>query len=99
VGRPDLVLISRWQKPSVNTMQRQKGWVLLYQDDLAQLWGRSSKYDDPQSAHYVEPRYREIGEALQRGFAHWPAMPEYNPRATPEQSLSTVAGEKATPDS
>src|SRR5207244_10716801 len=36
--RPDLVLISRLQRPSVEVMQRQQGrWVLLYQDALAQL--------------------------------------------------------------
>src|SRR5262249_31199711 len=39
VGQPSLVLISRQQKPSVEVMERQQGnWVLLYQDELAQLW-------------------------------------------------------------
>ena len=41
VGRPDLVLISRHQKPSAELMEKQQDhWVLLYQDALAQVWGR-----------------------------------------------------------
>jgi hypothetical protein len=83
VGRPDLVLISRLQQPSVEVMQQQEGrWVLLYQDALAQLWGRASRYDDPESAYYLPPSAREVGEAVQRGYVRWPALPEYRPRST-----------------
>ena len=43
---PHLVLLSREQAPSVREMQRHTGeWCLLYQDALAQLWGRSSIYE------------------------------------------------------
>src|SRR5437868_10015364 len=46
-AEPNLVLISRLQRPSVEVMERQAGrWVLLYQDELAQLWGRASYCDD-----------------------------------------------------
>jgi len=99
-GRPDLVLISRLQKPSVAVMQAQKEhWVLLYQDSLAQLWGRKSRYDDPQSAFYLEPRYREIGESVQQGFVYWPALPRYKPTAPAESSPAAVAGSTAKPPS
>ena len=75
-GNPDLVLISRLQTPSVEVMKGQGGsWVLLYQDQLAQVWGRSSKYGDPKSPNYVPPTRREIGDTKQAGFAKWPAIP------------------------
>lgn len=78
VGRPDLVLISRRQQPSVQTMEQQKSkWVLLYQDGLAQVWGRAAKYDDPKSSHYLPRARREIGDSPQLGFVTWPALPKY----------------------
>jgi hypothetical protein len=93
VGRPDLVLISRLQRPSVEVMEQQKArWVLLYQDKLSQLWGRASRYDDPQSAHYLPPANREVGEAHQGGFVRWPALPDYRPVGLAESSARDVAG-------
>ena len=81
-GRPDLVLISRRQEPSVRVMEAQEGrWVLLYQDGLAQLWGRASKYDDPKSSYYIPHNRREVGETEQRGWVYWPALPDYHPTA------------------
>lgn len=75
-GQPDLVLISRLQQPSVEVMQRQQGrFVLLYQDALAQLWGRASRYDDPDSPHYLPSTQRQISDAPQQGQAAWPALP------------------------
>jgi hypothetical protein len=75
-GSPDLALISRLQAPSVDVMKGQgSAWVLLYQDELAQVWGRSAKYGDPVSPHFVPPGRRQIGDAKQSGFAAWPAIP------------------------
>jgi hypothetical protein len=90
VGRPDLVLISRHQEPSVNVMKSQEAlWVLLYQDELAQLWGRKSKYDDPTSAYYVDPKHREVGDFAPRGFVQWPALPDYRPEPIHRVATST----------
>lgn len=81
-GLPDLALISRAQQPSVNVLEQQNGaWVLLYQDSLAQLWGRASRYDDPRSPDFIPLDQRLIGNDLQTGFARWPALPDYRPRA------------------
>jgi hypothetical protein len=78
-----LVLISRQQEPSVRVMQSQQGrWTLLYQDRLAQVWGRASKYDDPASSYYVPRHQREIGDWAQTGWEHWPAIPR--PILTPD---------------
>lgn len=97
-GRPDLVLISRLQEPSVAVMEGEKErWVLLYQDSLAQLWGRKSRYDDPNSAFYLEPRYREVGQSMQQGFVYWPALPQYAPAAPREISPTAVADNAASP--
>jgi hypothetical protein len=81
-GRPDLVLLSRLQRPSAEVMERQQqDWVLLYQDSLAQLWGRATRFDDPTSAYYLPPRKRVIGEAAQIGDVAWPYLPPYSPLA------------------
>ena len=75
-GTPDLVLISRLQLPAVKVMQLQTAeWVLLYQDSLAQLWGRKSKYDDPHSPDYIAADRRALKAKLQTGFTAWPALP------------------------
>ncbi|MEQ8787697.1 MAG: hypothetical protein RIC55_15445 [Pirellulaceae bacterium] len=74
--QPDLVLISRFQEHSGYVVEQHRDeWVLLYQDELAQLWGRKSRYDDPTSADYIPLAERDISDAPQEGFASWPAIP------------------------
>ena len=77
-GNPELVLINRRQTPSVNVMQREAGWILLYQDQIAQLWGRSDRYDDQSRATYLPPAQRQISDAAQTGTEAWPALPRAN---------------------
>ena len=73
---PDLVLIDRAQTYSVQVMQEQQDdWTLLYQDELAQLWGRADKYNDPLSPDYLRPEQRVIGDEPQIGSVAWPALP------------------------
>jgi hypothetical protein len=98
-GEPDLVLISRLQRPSVEVMESQQGaWTLLYQDSLAQLWGRASRYDDRKSPTFLPPNEREITDAPQHGFVRWPALPSYqNTTCTREQPAS--ASRLRNPDS
>ena len=54
--------------------------MLLYQDELAQVWGRAAKYADAASPDFIPPVRRQIGDAKQGGFATWPAIPA-RPRA------------------
>jgi hypothetical protein len=76
-NRPNLVLISRYQKHSVNVMEQHTDeWTLLYQDQLAQLWGRKSMYDDPCGVDYIPLAERHISDDPQQGLASWPALPE-----------------------
>ncbi len=73
---PDLVLIDREQTYAVQIMQQhQDDWTLLYQDSLAQLWGRSDKYGDPSALDYIAPTERHISDDEQTGFVAWPALP------------------------
>jgi hypothetical protein len=73
---PDLVLISRLQEPSVEVMKTQtQRWTLLYQDGLAQLWGRSTRFGDPKSADFVPSSGRSISDSPVVGSTPWPAIP------------------------
>jgi hypothetical protein len=74
--RPDLVLLSRSQQPGVDVMLcNQEAWSLLYQDELAQVWGRKSRFDDPASPQYIALDRRVIANAAQAGTVPWPAIP------------------------
>lgn len=75
-GNPDLALVSRGQSPSVNAMFRsQDRWTLLYQDEVAQVWGRTEKFGDPASPDYIAPEFRKITNQKQTGSVTWPALP------------------------
>jgi hypothetical protein len=92
---PDLVLISRNQEPSVHTMQQHADqWTLLYQDELAQLWGRSKKYDDPQLATYLPETERRITEQKQIGYQAWPAFPCFGNRSSQLVRAETGSNER-----
>ena len=73
---PDLVLVSRQQGPSVREMQKHTGdWAILYQDSMAQLWGRKSIYDAADSSQYFDPALRYVSDDMQCGDVSWPALP------------------------
>lgn len=75
-GTPDLVLLNRRQPHSINVMFRnQERWSLLYQDEIAQIWGRSAKYNDPTSGDFLPPELRDISDREQIGTVTWPALP------------------------
>ena len=78
--KPDLVLIGREQLHAVEVMQRSsENWVLLYQDSVAQLWGRKHRYGIHTSTDFVPPAERRISDREQRGIVPWPALPQYPP--------------------
>jgi hypothetical protein len=75
-GSPDLVLLDRNQANPVDVLARHADdWMLLYQDELTQLFGRRSKYDDPASPDYLPVSRRSITETKQTGYVQWPALP------------------------
>ncbi len=74
--QPDLVLLDRGQEPAQNVMKaNQDKWVLLYQDGLAQLWGRALKYANPHSSDFIPSERRKITDEPQTGTTSWPALP------------------------
>ena len=54
-------------------MEAHPEWALLYQDAIAQLWGRRDRYDDPARADYVPPARRWITQVSHSGSVPWPA--------------------------
>jgi hypothetical protein len=78
-------------------MRRQTAWTLLYQDSLAQVWGRSETFNDPESPQYVSPEERVIGDDVQQGLVAWPALPRFPTRA--RDPLVTPSPEEEPQDS
>jgi hypothetical protein len=77
---PDLILIDRHYENPVKIMQAEAkkalpAWVLLYRDRVAELWGRSSKYADPVSPHYLPTSQRIQDPSPREGRVPWPAFP------------------------
>jgi hypothetical protein len=76
-GPPDLVLINTWQPHALQIMkQNQQNWILLYRDDVAQLWGRTDVYDNPLRGEYIGPFERQLDVVHQTGSVTWPALPK-----------------------
>lgn len=71
---PEIFLISRKQRSTTRTMrEHQVDWVLLYQDQLAEVWGRREKFAQTESDDYLAESERFIGEKTETSAA-WPAF-------------------------
>lgn len=72
---PDLFLISRRQRSTVRTLQAHADeWTLLYQDGLAQVWGRRDHYSNPQHERFFPESLRTVKQMRPVGHAQWPAF-------------------------
>lgn len=81
---PDLLLLERHNPHCRAALSEQaQSWVLLYQDQLAQIWGRREKYDNVWSAEFVPLARRRIGDAEQQGLVAWPAIPDQTAESQP----------------
>jgi hypothetical protein len=74
-NQPDVVILSRRLPHGPAVLAREQEWTLLYQDALAQVWGRRARFDDPASADFIPPAERQITSAVPTGYARWPAFP------------------------
>ena len=73
--QPDLVILRRRFELSERHMGPFKSeWALLYQDGLAQVWGRKTVFDDPKRLRYLSPKKRVIVNSTPKGYAEWPAI-------------------------
>jgi hypothetical protein len=85
-GQPELVLIDRVHPNSAAVMRAHANeWVLLYQDSVAEIWGRADRYDNQQSAAYLPPHRRVFDQTPQEGAVAWPALPV---RRAPESVMA-----------
>ncbi len=74
-GKPSLVLISRkGEKTEKHMFENTDDWVLLYQDGIAQVWGRKVVYDDPTSPSYLSLERRAVCDQVPQGYRRWPAL-------------------------
>ena len=77
---PELVLIGRDQAtPSKLLAERADVWTLLYQDEVAELWGRSEVFANPASDRYLAKDDRLACDDPQIGSVAWPAFPNRRP--------------------
>jgi len=75
---PNLLLVDRDQSHACKTIRRlQMDWILLYQDSLAELWGRRNVYDDPANASFIPSANRKWDAASQSGSVAWPGFPRF----------------------
>lgn len=93
LNQPDLVLISRHQRPSVRIMEQQShNWMLLYQDSLAQLWGRRSVYESVlrTTEEFIKDAMARRGDSSpqETGNVSFPALPQ---PATRQELMSSRA--------
>jgi hypothetical protein len=73
---PDLVLLERERHPEATAAIRSTSdWCLLYQDSLAELWGRASRYSDFGAPHWMPEAARHLSDDVQEGSVAWPAYP------------------------
>lgn len=86
-NEPDLVLIDRHYVNPVGIMETEAArnapdWVLLYRDRVAEIWGRSGRYADPASPHYLPSQHRIQDPRPRAGRVPWPAFPVRTTSAT-----------------
>ncbi len=77
-GDPDLVLIDRhYENPRsiMRAEERKRNWVLLYRDRVAELWGRSTRFDNPESPDFIPLEHRVQDPSPRAGAVPWPALP------------------------
>ena len=76
LNQPDIVINRRSGELTRFHMEKAElNWVLLYQDKIAQVWGRRNLYDDPTLATYIPLAQRAITNREVSGYVSWPAFP------------------------
>jgi hypothetical protein len=79
-GAPDLVLLRRTGELTEQHMYQQMDhWVLLYQDAIAQVWGRRSTYDNPQHPAWLPLKDRVVHNRRATDSVTWPAIQRSRP--------------------
>ncbi|MDC0934920.1 hypothetical protein OAS39_01445 [Pirellulales bacterium] len=82
-GDPELILLDRKYRHARDIMEAEAAaenpeWVRLYRDRIAEVWGRTSRFGDPDGADYLPPEDRVEDPSSRSGVFHWPALPDYS---------------------
>lgn len=81
--QPELVLLGHHHQHALAALQQEKdNWTLLYQDELAQLWGRRSLFDQPHQSQFLPTEARRLERLSQNGSVPWPAAPTHTTQTT-----------------
>ncbi|WP_146511830.1 hypothetical protein [Thalassoglobus neptunius] len=88
---PELFVISRLQQPTLSTMNdHSEDWVRIYQDELAEIWGRrdflASQYSDVMLASSENANRPETAN----GVTPWPAFLDNSQNPTEPDSEQTA---------
>lgn len=98
-GDPDFLLIDRNYKEPAAVMERiaeTQAWTLVYQDSLAQVWGRTDRVDRPESPQYVPPAHRIVSDHASLKSVPWPALPKRRTTSQAFGDLQEVAQRNAS---
>ena len=90
-GNPELVINRRFAEQTERVMRGETDkWVLLYQDAIAQVWGRREVFDNEADRRFIPVADRQISDRLDRRIVSWPAVP----KQTNQQSASKFDEQK-----
>ena len=95
LGDPEVLIVERNNPFIQGAISRERqDWTLLYQDQIAQVWGRREIYDDVRSPDFVPVALRRITNQPQTGLVQWPAIP--GTAAKPDSSMQSTGGNYQT---
>jgi hypothetical protein len=100
MDRPDYVLLDRKYPHAVAVMTEASAgadseWTLVYQDAVAQLWGRREVVDEVSSSQFVPPERRFVSQHLSHTAVEWPALPRLKTPLPTKDDPTEVAGRGA----
>ena len=89
---PDLVLLKRQgERTEKHMYENTDHWVLLYQDGIAQVWGRRSTYDTPSNPSFFAVEKRVIHNTQRHDSVTWPAIRPIQPNhVRPKQTAQFI---------
>ncbi len=92
-GNPEIVLNRRSDEQSEQIMRQQSdSWTLLYQDTIAQVWGRTDLFGTVGAPQFVAPGNRSIDRNQPVGYSCWPAVPVSKPKLVRQVQTADASG-------
>ncbi len=90
-GSPDLVLLKRQgERTEKHMYDNKQEWALLYQDAIAQVWGRSTTYDNLEHPDHLPDAMRVVHDKRASDSVTWPAIRPVQKHATRRKTSQFV---------